>query len=120
VPLRFFRRCKGPAARLPPRQGQERRGDDGMAGRTGNGAAPSNRPVLTASLLGTAVEFHDFYTHPPAASPVFPGPVFPTRPRKAGRTPWGPAPASTTWQPPCARMGRMYVEVPCVMGAATM
>ena len=39
------------------------------------GAAPSNRTVLTASLVGTAVEFYDFYIYATAASLVF-GPLF--------------------------------------------
>ncbi|MBI5939300.1 MAG: MHS family MFS transporter [Caulobacterales bacterium] len=38
-------------------------------------AAPSNRTVLTASLVGTAVEFYDFYIYATAASLVF-GPLF--------------------------------------------
>lgn len=39
------------------------------------GAAPSNRTVLAASLVGTAVEFYDFYIYATAASLVF-GPLF--------------------------------------------
>ena len=39
------------------------------------GSAPSNRTVLTASLVGTAVEFYDFYIYATAASLVF-GPLF--------------------------------------------
>jgi len=38
-------------------------------------AAPSSRTVLTASLVGTAVEFYDFYIYATAASLVF-GPLF--------------------------------------------
>lgn len=38
-------------------------------------AAPSQRRVLTASLVGTAVEFYDFYIYATAASLVF-GPLF--------------------------------------------
>lgn len=38
-------------------------------------SAPSNRTVLTASLVGTAVEFYDFYIYATAASLVF-GPLF--------------------------------------------
>ncbi len=38
-------------------------------------AAPSPRRVLTASLVGTAVEFYDFYIYATAASLVF-GPLF--------------------------------------------
>ncbi|WP_269713459.1 MFS transporter [Caulobacter sp. NIBR2454] len=37
--------------------------------------APSNRRILTASLVGTAVEFYDFYIYATAASLVF-GPLF--------------------------------------------
>jgi MFS family permease len=37
--------------------------------------APSNRRVLAASLVGTAVEFYDFYIYATAASLVF-GPLF--------------------------------------------
>ncbi len=37
--------------------------------------APSSRRVLTASLVGTAVEFYDFYIYATAASLVF-GPLF--------------------------------------------
>jgi MFS family permease len=37
--------------------------------------APSNRRVLVASLVGTAVEFYDFYIYATAASLVF-GPLF--------------------------------------------
>ena len=36
---------------------------------------PSTRRVLTASLVGTAVEFYDFYIYATAASLVF-GPLF--------------------------------------------
>lgn len=39
------------------------------------GHAPSARRVLTASLVGTAVEFYDFYIYATAASLVF-GPLF--------------------------------------------
>ena len=46
-----------------------------MATNTLAGAAPSNRTVLTASLVGTAVEFYDFYIYATAASLVF-GPLF--------------------------------------------
>ena len=38
-------------------------------------AGPSTRRVLTASLVGTAVEFYDFYIYATAASLVF-GPLF--------------------------------------------
>ncbi|BCW87777.1 Inner membrane metabolite transport protein YhjE [Alphaproteobacteria bacterium SO-S41] len=38
-------------------------------------AAPSARRILTASLVGTAVEFYDFYIYATAASLVF-GPLF--------------------------------------------
>ena len=38
-------------------------------------AAPSTRRILTASLVGTAVEFYDFYIYATAASLVF-GPLF--------------------------------------------
>ena len=37
--------------------------------------APSTRRVLGASLVGTAVEFYDFYIYATAASLVF-GPLF--------------------------------------------
>ena len=40
-----------------------------------NGEAPSARRVLTASLVGTSVEFYDFYIYATAASLVF-GPMF--------------------------------------------
>lgn len=43
---------------------------------TGAGSA-SNRRVLTASLVGTAVEFYDFYIYATAASLVFPSLFFP-------------------------------------------
>lgn len=46
-----------------------------MAGTTVGATAPSNRTVLTASLVGTAVEFYDFYIYATAASLVF-GPLF--------------------------------------------
>ena len=38
-------------------------------------AAPSHRRILLASLIGTAVEFYDFYVYATAASLVF-GPLF--------------------------------------------
>jgi MFS family permease len=44
-----------------------------MAGSSANGA--STRRVLAASLIGTAVEFYDFYIYATAASLVF-GPLF--------------------------------------------
>lgn len=43
---------------------------------TGAGSA-SNRRVLAASLVGTAVEFYDFYIYATAASLVFPSLFFP-------------------------------------------
>jgi metabolite-proton symporter len=46
-----------------------------MASDTQGKTAPSNRTVLTASLVGTAVEFYDFYIYATAASLVF-GPLF--------------------------------------------
>ena len=46
-----------------------------MATETKASTAPSNRTVLTASLVGTAVEFYDFYIYATAASLVF-GPLF--------------------------------------------
>ena len=46
-----------------------------MATNAQGAAAPSNRTVLTASLVGTAVEFYDFYIYATAASLVF-GPLF--------------------------------------------
>jgi MFS family permease len=42
---------------------------------TAHAAPPSARRVLTASLVGTAVEFYDFYIYATAASLVF-GPLF--------------------------------------------
>src|SRR3546814_19551988 len=39
------------------------------------GVGPSHRRVLFASLVGTAVEFYDFYIYATAASLVF-GPLF--------------------------------------------
>ena len=44
---------------------------------TGVGSA-SNRRVLSASLVGTAVEFYDFYIYATAASLVFPALFFPS------------------------------------------
>jgi MFS family permease len=41
----------------------------------GTGRAPSTRRILLASLIGTAVEFYDFYIYATAASLVF-GPLF--------------------------------------------
>ena len=41
------------------------------------GARASNRRVLTASLVGTAVEFYDFYIYATAAALVFPELFFP-------------------------------------------
>ena len=41
------------------------------------GARASNRRVLTASLVGTAVEFYDFYIYATAAALVFPSLFFP-------------------------------------------
>ena len=38
----------------------------------------SNARVLTASLVGTSVEFYDFYIYATAAALVF-GPLFPGR-----------------------------------------
>ena len=46
-----------------------------MASSSAAAPAPSPRRVLTASLVGTAVEFYDFYIYAPAASLVF-GPLF--------------------------------------------
>ncbi len=46
-----------------------------MSELTAGAAAPSHRRVLTASLVGTAVEFYDFYIYATAASLVF-GPLF--------------------------------------------
>jgi len=46
-----------------------------MASDAQDKTAPSNRTVLTASLVGTAVEFYDFYIYATAASLVF-GPLF--------------------------------------------
>ena len=46
-----------------------------MATDTQGKTAPSSRTVLTASLVGTAVEFYDFYIYATAASLVF-GPLF--------------------------------------------
>ena len=44
-----------------------------------NDAAPTNgRRVLTASLVGTAIEFYDFYIYATAASLVFGALFFPT------------------------------------------
>ena len=40
-----------------------------------NSEAPSARRILGASLVGTAVEFYDFYIYATAASLVF-GPLF--------------------------------------------
>jgi len=40
-------------------------------------ASASNRRVLTASLVGTAVEFYDFYIYATAAALVFPALFFP-------------------------------------------
>ena len=37
--------------------------------------APSNRRILLASLVGTSVEFYDFYIYATAAALVF-GPLF--------------------------------------------
>ena len=44
---------------------------------TGGVASASNRRVLTASLVGTAVEFYDFYIYATAAALVFPSLFFP-------------------------------------------
>lgn len=46
-----------------------------MANSKAAASAPSTRRVLTASLVGTAVEFYDFYIYATAASLVF-GPLF--------------------------------------------
>ncbi|KRB46553.1 MFS transporter [Phenylobacterium sp. Root700] len=46
-----------------------------MASSSATATAPSTRRVLTASLVGTAVEFYDFYIYATAASLVF-GPLF--------------------------------------------
>ncbi|MDF2900444.1 MAG: major facilitator family transporter [Phenylobacterium sp.] len=46
-----------------------------MANSKAAAAPPSTRRVLTASLVGTAVEFYDFYIYATAASLVF-GPLF--------------------------------------------
>jgi DNA-directed RNA polymerase alpha subunit len=46
-----------------------------MAKTTEPTATNSTRRVLTASLVGTAVEFYDFYIYATAASLVF-GPLF--------------------------------------------
>ncbi|MBI1683867.1 MFS transporter [Caulobacter hibisci] len=46
-----------------------------MSGVDNNPGGPSSRRVLLASLVGTAVEFYDFYIYATAASLVF-GPLF--------------------------------------------
>src|SRR3546814_10344184 len=46
-----------------------------MTGMTVGTLRPSTRRVLTASLVGTAVEFYDFYIYATAAALVF-GPLF--------------------------------------------
>jgi MFS family permease len=48
-----------------------------MNGKSPGAASASNRRVLAASLVGTAVEFYDFYIYATAASLVFPGLFFP-------------------------------------------
>src|SRR5262245_47598613 len=50
-------------------------GGAGMAGSEVALAKPSTRRVLGASLVGTAVEFYDFYIYATAAALVF-GPLF--------------------------------------------
>jgi metabolite-proton symporter len=52
-----------------------RGGENGMATIGTDVAAPSNRRILLASLVGTSVEFYDFYIYATAASLVF-GPLF--------------------------------------------
>jgi MFS family permease len=44
---------------------------------TNTAVAPSTRRILAASLVGTAVEFYDFYIYATAASLVFPAMFFP-------------------------------------------
>jgi hypothetical protein len=55
-------------------------------------AAPVNRPsqVLFASLIGTTIEFFDFYIYATAAVLVFPKLFFPRRTR--------PRPGSPRWR----------------------
>ena len=48
-----------------------------MASETSGAGSASNRRVLTASLVGTAVEFYDFYIYATAAALVFPDLFFP-------------------------------------------
>ena len=48
-----------------------------MASETSRAGSASNRRVLTASLVGTAVEFYDFYIYATAAALVFPDLFFP-------------------------------------------
>ena len=52
------------------------RGND-MAGTSGIGAMWRHKRVLAASLIGTAVEFYDFYIYATAASLIFPALFFP-------------------------------------------
>ncbi|MDX3900843.1 MAG: MFS transporter [Sphingobium sp.] len=49
-----------------------------MAGPGGMGAMWRHKRVLAASLIGTAVEFYDFYIYATAASLVFPSLFFPS------------------------------------------
>lgn len=46
-----------------------------MAGKSGPMSAPSTRRILGASLVGTGIEFYDFYIYATAAALVF-GPLF--------------------------------------------
>ena len=48
-----------------------------MTSNTSGAAKASNRRVLSASLVGTAVEFYDFYIYATAAALVFPALFFP-------------------------------------------
>lgn len=48
-------------------------------------APASPRRILTASLVGTAVEFYDFYIYATAAALVFPALFFPGKVRRRGR-----------------------------------
>ncbi|MEA3388393.1 MFS transporter [Sphingobium sp. CCH11-B1] len=49
-----------------------------MAGTSGIGAMWRHKRVLAASLIGTAVEFYDFYIYATAASLIFPALFFPS------------------------------------------
>lgn len=51
---------------------------------SGEHGGASHRRILAASLVGTAVEFYDFYIYATAASLVFPKLFFPqARPRRS-------------------------------------